>query len=389
VSPKPSSIDLDTFNGLVSSIYDAAMDSALWPEFLQRFTRSLNAPSGLLRVQDLRSKEVGIYITHGLDSEFQQQYKEYYIHIDPLMSAIAELATGTIMQTATEMPKSFRKTEFYNDYAHPQGMAHAVGCSLEKNSSRVAIIGVHRPDRAGYYEQHELALLDLLTPHLQRAFQINRYLLQLSDKANAACNTLHRLFIGAILVDGLGRPVFINSKAETMVADGCGLRISRHGLQAPKWADTLALRKLIFEASQSSQKTGGALSISRPSSSKPLSILVIPINKENGFDFGIDMSQVSAALFIGTAGQQLDFSLEVLSSLYGLTQAEARLAGALTNGHSLEKIAEQFKVSKNTIRSQLKSCFQKTGVNRQTELVKLILCDPAALAGDGDLPKSG
>ncbi len=387
--PKPPAIDLDTFNELVSSIYDAAMDTALWPVFMKRLTRSLNAPSGLLRVQDLQSKEVGVYITHGLDPGFQQQYKEYYIHRDPLIPAIAAHKTGAIVQTVTLMPKSFRKTEFYNDYAGPQGMEHVTGCCLVKNNTRVAIIGVHRPDRAGCYEPHELALLDLLVPHLQRALQINHHLLQLTGKADAACNILHRLPIGIILVDASGRPVFINSQAETMVAEGNGLTISSDGLQAPTWADTQALHKLIFEACQSSQKTGGVLSISSSSSSKPLSILVTPINNENEFGLGIDLSQVAAALFIGAAGQQLDFSLEVLSHLYGLTRAEARLAGALANGHSLEKIAEQFKVSKNTIRSQLMSCFQKTGVNRQTELVKLILCDPAALAGDGDLPTSG
>ncbi|WP_152638808.1 helix-turn-helix transcriptional regulator [Marinobacter santoriniensis] len=40
---------------------------------------------------------------------------------------------------------------------------------------------------------------------------------------------------------------------------------------------------------------------------------------------------------------------------------EARLAGALANGYSLEKIAETFRLSRNTVRTQLKSCFQKTG----------------------------
>lgn len=385
MSKKTSLTDLDTFNKLVSSIYDAAMDATLWPVFLEHLTLSLNAPSGLLRVQDLQSKEVGIYITHGLDPGFQQQYKEYYVHIDPLMSAVAEHETGTIIQTATAMPASFRKTEFYNDYAHPQGMGHATGCFLVKSDSLVVIIGIHRPDQAGYYEAHELAQIDVLVPHLQRAFQINHHLLQLTDNVNATRDTLHRLSIGIILVDASASPVFINHQAETMITKDNGLTISQNGLQAPTWADTQALHKLIFEASQSPQKTGGALSISSPGSSPALSILVTPINKENGHGFGIDMPQATAALFIGIAGQQHTFSLKFLGRLYGLTHAEARLAGALANGHSLEKIAEEFKVSKNTIRSQLKSCFQKTGVNRQTALVKLVLCGPAAsLASDED-----
>lgn len=375
---------MEAFSGLVSSIYDAAMNAALWPAFMQRLAQSLNARSGMLRVQDLRTKKVGTYITHGLDPSFVDQYKEYYVQIDSLMSTLNELKTGTILQTATGMPKSFRKTEFYNDYARPQSMEHATGCILVKNNSRVAVIGIHRPAKAGRYEQHELALLELLVPHLQRAFKINHHVLQLTEKSNAAYDILHQLSIAVILVDALGKPVFVNKKAEKMISDNCGLRISRHSLRTQNWDDTLALRKLIFDASQSSHKTGGTLSIDNPSSTQPLNILVSPLNKENNYDFGIDLSQVAAALFIGTSETQHNFSLEMIGQLYGLTYAEARLVAALANGQTLEKIREKFKVSKNTIRTQLKSCFQKTGVNRQTTLVKLILSGPAALSSDDD-----
>jgi len=383
VSKKSSAIDLDTYNELVGNIYDAAMDGSLWSAFLERLAGALNARSGILRVQDLESKEVGMYFLHNLDPWFQQRYKEYFVHTDPLIPAINKLPTGSVIQTLTLMPESFKSTEFFNDFAGPQRMDHAVGVIPVKNQSRIAVLGIHRPDHVGHYQAHEIALLDMLVPHLQRAFQINSYLFQLTDETNATRETLHHLSIGIILVDATGTPVFTNRQAEAIIAEGHGLSITRNGLQASSWVDTQALRKLIFDANKAVQKTGGALAIATPSSSQPLSVLVTPINKENDFGFGIDMPQATAALFIGLAGQQQDFSAKVLNQLYGLTYAEARLAIALANGHSLEKIAEQFKVSKNTIRNQLKSCFQKTGVNRQTELVKLILCGPAALTTNG------
>jgi len=380
--PNQSSVDLDIFNALVSNIYDAAMDVALWPQFMKRLTQLLNAKSGMLRVQDLRSKDVGTCVTLGLDPEFQRLYKEHYVHIDPIMPVIDGLEAGTIIQTVTGMPKSFIKTEFYNDYALPQGMTHTAGCCLVKNNSRVAVIGIHRPSQAGYYEPHELELLKLLIPHLQRAFQINSHLMQLTDKADAARCTLNRISTGIILVDSSGKPVFVNDQAETMLAKDCGLKITWKGLVTTTRAHTQELHKLISEASQFPH-TGGALSISGLPHS--LNILVIPINKETDMDFGVDTSQATAALFIGTTGKQLNFSLDVLCHFFGLTYAEARLAGALANGSSLEEIAENFNLSKNTVRSQLRSCFRKTGVNQQTQLVKLILCDPAALINDRNI----
>ena len=61
-----------------------------------------------------------------------------------------------------------------------------------------------------------------------------------------------------------------------------------------------------------------------------------------------------------------------LRSAFRLTEAEARLATQLTFGNSLESVADQFGIAKETARSQLKSIFAKTGVHRQAELVAVL-----------------
>jgi DNA-binding CsgD family transcriptional regulator len=61
-----------------------------------------------------------------------------------------------------------------------------------------------------------------------------------------------------------------------------------------------------------------------------------------------------------------------LRSAFRLTEAEARLATQLAFGNSLETVADQFGIAKETARSQLKSIFAKTGVHRQAELVAVL-----------------
>jgi DNA-binding CsgD family transcriptional regulator len=63
---------------------------------------------------------------------------------------------------------------------------------------------------------------------------------------------------------------------------------------------------------------------------------------------------------------------ELLQALFDLTPAEARLAGQLTQGNSIEQIALSNNLSHNTLRTHLKSVFSKTGVQRQAELVSLL-----------------
>lgn len=59
--------------------------------------------------------------------------------------------------------------------------------------------------------------------------------------------------------------------------------------------------------------------------------------------------------------------------LYGLTPAQCRVALLLSDGHAPRKIASMVGVTDNTVHSQIKSIFSKTGVKRQGELIRLLV----------------
>jgi DNA-binding CsgD family transcriptional regulator len=67
-----------------------------------------------------------------------------------------------------------------------------------------------------------------------------------------------------------------------------------------------------------------------------------------------------------------------IRALFGLTMAEARLARTLADGLSLETAASRLGVRVGTVRTRLKSIFEKTGCHRQADLVRLILVSTAS-----------
>ena len=67
---------------------------------------------------------------------------------------------------------------------------------------------------------------------------------------------------------------------------------------------------------------------------------------------------------IATAQQLIDF--------FGLSRAEARLARAICHGDSVENYARDHGLRLPTVRTQLSSVFNKTGTDRQAELVRLV-----------------
>src|SRR5262249_55234766 len=62
----------------------------------------------------------------------------------------------------------------------------------------------------------------------------------------------------------------------------------------------------------------------------------------------------------------------LLSELFGLTSAEAKLASLIAEGIALETAAEELGIARETARNQLKAVFAKTGTHRQGELIALL-----------------
>jgi DNA-binding CsgD family transcriptional regulator len=65
--------------------------------------------------------------------------------------------------------------------------------------------------------------------------------------------------------------------------------------------------------------------------------------------------------------------LDTWAAAFRLSPAETRLWAALSAGRRLIDIAEESGVSVNTVRVQLRTLFQKTGVHRQADLLRLAL----------------
>ena len=67
------------------------------------------------------------------------------------------------------------------------------------------------------------------------------------------------------------------------------------------------------------------------------------------------------------------FWQERLKNLFGLTNREAYFAVYLTEGRDIKEISLVIDIAEDTARQYLKNCFKKMNVNKQHELVCLVL----------------
>jgi DNA-binding CsgD family transcriptional regulator len=176
-------------------------------------------------------------------------------------------------------------------------------------------------------------------------------------------------------LDGEGTVLFANRAAELVLQSGDGVACERSKLRARLHAERDQLDRLIREAAVLGiAGAGGWVRVSRLNGGPPYAAYVAPLNCG---DEELLTAQTRVLVIVHDTAQHRAAEPNMLMQIYALTDAEARLASALSAGHSIESAAANLGVQPTTARSQLKSVFRKVGVNRQQDLVRVLSSLPA------------
>jgi DNA-binding CsgD family transcriptional regulator len=212
--------------------------------------------------------------------------------------------------------------------------------------------------------------LEFLLPHLETVLRLRQRLSALDAERWWYQKVLDALTIGVILLDAHGRPCYVNPIAESLIEASGALSLSTQGLtaSAPKIDREL---KLGIQAALGPQGEFAAhpLRVPCPRQRADLWLRIAPL--AHGGAAGDDWASARVVVFCeGPDSRPLDAAQ--LHHAFGLTPREAALAQALLDGQKIDSAARALGVGRETVRSQLKSLFAKTGTNRQADLVQAL-----------------
>lgn len=181
--------------------------------------------------------------------------------------------------------------------------------------------------------------------------------------------------IGVALVGENGDVLIANSITRQFLDAKDGLLLVNGHLRAEKPAETQALLDEIRRCAGDQQpevNTGiyRPLAFTRRDHALPLTAVVRP---GPGYSPLPRPLQRTAILVLRDPAQQAPWPAEALARLFGISTAEANLASELAKGASLDEASATLGISRNTARTQLKSIFLKTGINRQSDLIRALL----------------
>jgi DNA-binding CsgD family transcriptional regulator/uncharacterized protein YhfF len=225
--------------------------------------------------------------------------------------------------------------------------------------------------------------IQLVASHLDRGIA----LLQSANEQRSVTEGLEailaRIQTAVLTVTPTLRLGFSNPAAEAILMRGDGLLVRNGRLAARRHTDDHSLLATVSEicgprtelvtSPQPGREPGSAVlvPIFRGENRPPYQASIFPLRRGHAVS-GLT-SEASAVLFVDDPDDRgPPAEANLYSRAFKLTPAEARLAVHLVSGASLTEAADEFGVTHNTVRAQLRAIFDKTDTHRQADLVRLL-----------------
>jgi DNA-binding CsgD family transcriptional regulator len=183
----------------------------------------------------------------------------------------------------------------------------------------------------------------------------------------------NRLNCGAIILQRDGDIAAMNANAQDLMGDGLLLAQGRLSIISRPHQDLL--EDMLRKAFCREQGGPACMSLPRRSGKRPLLLQVVPLTRPDALDGALEDVEPNPAVVL-----LLVFDFEhrpcaacsaALRAL-GLTPAEAAVASLVGAGVSPQDASDRLGISVLTVRTHLKAIFQKLGLQRQGDLVRIV-----------------
>lgn len=346
---------------IIDRIYEASVVPELWKPVLDSVAETVDGAGTIMAMRnadgwgDWRSSdELWNFMTRFTGSDIP-------LRTEATTRLIAAKHPGFLSERDLFSPDEESRDPLFRELAQPLGLGSGIATAIEISTGDFVIFQIFRRIFQNGFDSNMAARLNVLRPHLARSAMLSaRLRLQ---RLQAAAEALALIGLPAGILSPQGRVLAANGLLEEMKAHVRWLPRDRMALM------DAAANALFVQAMNTPGKAGVATSCSFPVPAVAGGDLVVghliptPGRARDIFDG-------ASAIFVVTplaAPKAPDISL--IQALFDLTPAEARVARGVVEGTTVASLAQRFDVSRETIRSQIKSVFSKTGARRQADLV--------------------
>lgn len=389
---------VDTLSELLHGVYGAATDESLWPRVLEAVVASLHGSSGVLFTPGPPSQSPGLCHTFNLTPEHSIQWvapclalgawtyraceqgraRHSAVVTDADMNTHAGTGTDVVREAALQALPWYRDV-FRGADGDVAAGRFCLGVMFDPSAEGTGtmVVATHRPSSAPPFSQQDRHWLDLLLPHLSRALGLMHRLQRAQRLQGAMLSAWDGLPLGVLLLNGAGQLVHANSTARQVLLRQDGLAFNTAGvLDAQPWRAGQPGLADWMHAHGSLRDTKGlpfsdAFLAKRDQTDRVY--LIHCCFMHNIKATPVQEHAVACVVFVSNPAALVLPTTDRLMGLYGLTLAETKVTLQLAQGLSTKEVARVLGNSPETVRTQLKSIYQKMRINSQSELVRTML----------------
>lgn len=357
-------------SALVDHAYAAAIDDSLWETWATACLREFGGYGGIFAVVDERGPTPDRTVNLWPDHRVVDDYLAELVQLDPQLPVVSGLSRSTIYVDTDHVDLENPNTREFTKWIESLGgRHHLTGVFLLGDGPERACISMHYSAQDGPTPMIQRERLASIFPALGHAFKLGFHHAELLQDAFWEGLTVLDDRRAAVLVDERGRVLRASGSALRLIDANEGLRLTQQVLGCERPGDDERIAAMIAAAVRPVEPTASALRLDRKSGRFPLLVTAYPLTRSRRM---LAPLEAAALVTIIDPTELPPPKSSLWRSLFDLTAREAELAELLLVGHSVESAAATLQMAMPTARTHLRSIFQKTGTDRQSNLLRLL-----------------
>jgi DNA-binding CsgD family transcriptional regulator len=380
---------LFTSSGRPGHHSEIIVQSELYPQALDAIYQGFAEPDGItgalesirtlmgsegatFEVIDRATRRPLAFHSSGVASADGDDYLAHFAPRNPRLAVASAQTQGGLCWDYQVMDESaMNRDPFYAEFLPRAGLRYFLSVVLEQTPQRLVAFTLQRTPQQGHVSKAEIALMQRLTPHLQRAYGMRSRLIAAYGN-EVGTIALDLLKDGVALLGAKGEIVYLNASMQEISAESGLFRINSRGIQFGS-ADLRSRYAAALGAAtraNSRADADAAFDFLAPRSDG-LPPCTISLRRLPRRWLQSDHPEAAVMMLVRDPMQEIA-APRLLQDVYGLTRAEAHLACGLAAGMTAVEYAEQRGVKITTAYTHLKRTREKTGWRSVAELTRRV-----------------
>jgi len=353
----------DLFNRTVHAVYQSVREDDPWRSWLALMVKYFQVAHAAIVVPPSAASCPGYMVcVPAGGAALERAYRGQWHQADPLIDAPPD---RVVLASDIVTDAQWQGSGFSRD----SDAGHVMGVNIMPQAGTMIRLRLHRLRHVPPFAAGDRQRLAMFVPHIKQAMTLTAHLNGNALQMRIYEEGLERLNIGVIVLDETAQLLRASPTARRMLDRADGLRLAGRYLAASTLAETSELQRLLDSVREHPARVA-AMCLSRPSRRRKLAAVV------RGFPRAMEpdgRARPAVAVFLRDPDTLAGPAHDIARQMFDFTPAEAHLAIELLNGLSLDEAAGKLGILRNTGRAHLRAIFSKTGVSRQSELVRVLL----------------